>query len=359
MTRRIASFPHMGDYAYVFKDLAHLLDCEPRIAPPITKRTLEIGAKHSPEFVCLPFKYNLGNFIEAIEDGADVIIQAGGGCRFGYYAAVQEAICHDIGYDVDFIQLSSEVDISSIVRFMRRHNKHISAREMKRVINLTWGKLRALDAIEDVMRKNLGFEVEAGAHDTVYKEFLSALTEAPHKDAVERIEREAREAFAAISIDKPENPMRVAVVGELYVLMEPFSNMDVERQLAARGVEVHRFCNVTGIIDNTIAGYPHVQRMLDTTQPYLEFNPGAEGAYSVYYTLKLMEEGFDGIIHVKPFGCMPEVTAMSALQRISRERTFPILFLSYDVQTSGTGVLTRLEAFCDMLSMRRKEPINA
>jgi predicted nucleotide-binding protein (sugar kinase/HSP70/actin superfamily) len=359
MTRRIASFPHMGDYAHVFKDLAHLLDCEPRIAPPITKRTLEIGAKHSPESVCLPFKYNLGNFIEAIEDGADVIIQAGGGCRFGYYAAVQEAICHDIGYDVDFIQLSNEVDIASIVRFMRRHNKRVSAREMKRVINLTWRKLRALDATEDIMRKNLGFEVQAGAHDEVYKTFLGALTDAPDNDAVEEIEREAREAFGAIAIDKPENPLRVAVVGELYVLMEPFSNMDVERQLAARGVEVHRFCNVTGIIDSAIAGYPHVQRMLETTEPYLEYNPGAEGAYSVYYTLKLMDEGFDGVIHVKPFGCMPEVTAMSALQRISRERTFPILFMSYDVQTSGTGVLTRLEAFCDMLTMRRKEAINA
>ena len=50
-----------------------------------------------------------------------------------------------------------------------------------------------------------------------------------------------------------------------------------------------------------------------------------------------MDEGFDGMVHVKPFGCMPEVTAMSALQRISRERTFPILFMSYDVQTSEHG----------------------
>lgn len=349
----------MGNYAHVFKDLAHLLDCEPRIAPPITKRTLEIGAKHSPEFVCLPFKYTLGNFIEAIEQGADVIVQAGGGCRFGYYAEVQEAICQDLGYEVDFIQLSSAVDIGSVVRFLRRHNKRISAREMKRVINLTWQKLHALDAVEDVMRKNIGFETRAGAHDTLFGSFLDALSNAEDKVSVDRLERETRHALELVPIDKPERPLRVAIVGELYVLMEPFSNMDVERYLATRGVEVHRFCNVTGIIDRAIEGYPHIQRMLDTTEPYLTYDPGAEGAYSVYYTLKLIDEGFDGIVHVKPFGCMPEVSAMSALQRISRERTFPILFMSYDVQTSSTGVLTRLEAFCDMLSMRRKEPINA
>lgn len=359
MTRRVASFPHMGNYAHVFKDLAHLLDCDPHVAPPITRRTLEIGAKYSPEFVCLPFKYNLGNFIEAIEEGADVIIQAGGGCRFGYYAEVQEAICHDLGYDVDFIQLSSAVDVASIVRFLRRHNKRISAREMRRVINLTWQKLHVLDAIEDVVRKNGGFEIEEGAYERAFESFLAALSEAPDKTSVEEVERQTRQTLSAIPIDKPERPMRVAVVGELYVLMEPFSNMDVERYLAKRGVEVHRFCNVTGIIDRAIEGYPHIHRLLETTAPYLTYDPGAEGTYSVYYTLKLMDEGFDGVVHVKPFGCMPEVSAMSALQRISRERTYPILFMSYDVQTSSTGVLTRLEAFCDMLTMRRKELTNA
>ena len=350
----------MGNYAHVFKELARLLDCDPLVAPPITKRTLEIGAKHSPEFVCLPFKYNLGNFLEAIEQGADVIVQAGGGCRFGYYAEVQQAICHDIGHDVDFIQLSSEVDVTSVVRFMRRHNKRVSAREMKRVIDLTWQKLHVLDAIEDTVRKNVGFEVEKGAYEALFDRFLIDLADnTPDKASVEKLERETVEALAAIPIDKPERPLRVAIVGELYVLMEPFSNMDVERYLATRGIEVHRFCNVTGIIDHAIAGYPAIQRMLDTTEPYLKYNPGAEGAHSVYYTLKLMDEGFDGVVHVKPFGCMPEVTAMSALQRISRDRTYPILFMSYDVQTSGTGVITRLEAFCDMLAMRRKEPVNA
>jgi benzoyl-CoA reductase/2-hydroxyglutaryl-CoA dehydratase subunit BcrC/BadD/HgdB len=56
---------------------------------------------------------------------------------------------------------------------------------------------------------------------------------------------------------------------------------------------------------------------------------------------------------------MPEVNAMSALQRISRERSFPVLFMSYDAQTSETGVLTRVEAFCDMIEMRRKGKVGA
>jgi len=50
---------------------------------------------------------------------------------------------------------------------------------------------------------------------------------------------------------------------------------------------------------------------------------------------------------------------MGVLQRVSRERSFPILFMSYDAQTSEAGVLTRLEAFCDVLTMRRQETVHA
>lgn len=33
---------------------------------------------YSPDFVCVPFKYNLGNFIETLDNGANILVQAGG-----------------------------------------------------------------------------------------------------------------------------------------------------------------------------------------------------------------------------------------------------------------------------------------
>ena len=36
-----------------------------------SKRTAELGARYSPEFVCTPFKLTLGTFIETLEKGAD------------------------------------------------------------------------------------------------------------------------------------------------------------------------------------------------------------------------------------------------------------------------------------------------
>src|SRR5690348_334991 len=92
MPERIVTFPHMGNYYIAEKTIAKLFGDEVLPPPRITKRTLELGAKHSPESVCIPFKYTLGNFIEALDNGANFILQAGAGCRMGMYGEIQKII---------------------------------------------------------------------------------------------------------------------------------------------------------------------------------------------------------------------------------------------------------------------------
>ena len=82
MNKKIVSFPHLGDYyipiEYLLKKTTNLKVVP---SPPITKKTIDLGSKYSPDFVCIPFKYNLGNFIETLDNGANILLQAGGGCR--------------------------------------------------------------------------------------------------------------------------------------------------------------------------------------------------------------------------------------------------------------------------------------
>lgn len=108
VNKYIVSFPHMGNYyvpvKYLFK---HIFSSEIMVPTPITNKTIELGSKYSPDFVCTPFKYTLGNFIESLEKGANVLIQAGGGCRYGYYSELQEQILKDLGYDFIFVNLIS------------------------------------------------------------------------------------------------------------------------------------------------------------------------------------------------------------------------------------------------------------
>ena len=98
---KIITFPHIGSYYIPIKYLIEKTTlCKVIVPPKITKKTIELGSKYSPDYVCVPFKYNLGNFIESIELGANVVLQAGGGCRYGYYAELQEQILKDLGYDI-------------------------------------------------------------------------------------------------------------------------------------------------------------------------------------------------------------------------------------------------------------------
>ncbi|MBA4370713.1 MAG: hypothetical protein C0418_03935 [Coriobacteriaceae bacterium] len=348
------TFPHMGDYWIGFKALAEELDCEVVVPPKMTARTLEIGTRHSPEFVCVPFKYNLGNFIEAIEMGANTIVQAVGGCRFGYYGEVQAAILNDLGYDVRFVRFDAGRSVLGVIRdFRDKMCPQLSLRRVKDAFVLARRKGAAIDAVQDFLRKNLGFQVGDGDMENIEVRFLSRLEAAATLRDIDALRDETLAEMNAVPLVRPDHQLRVGVVGEIYLLMEPFSNCDVERQLSLRGVEVHRHLTMTAMIQHSIEGYRHVDDLIARSGGWVRHHIGAHGTESVSMTHEFMEDGFDGVVHLKPFGCMPEVNAMAIMQKMSRERTFPILFLSYDSQTAEAGVRTRIEAFCDMLEMRK------
>ena len=104
MTKKIISFPNLANYDVPVKFLFEkLTDYEVRKSPPMTRKTLELGSKYSPDYVCMPFKYTLGNYIESLDNGANILIQAGGGCRFGYYFELQKKILEDLGYKFKYI----------------------------------------------------------------------------------------------------------------------------------------------------------------------------------------------------------------------------------------------------------------
>lgn len=352
--RRI-TYPHLGSYAVAFKPIAALIG-EVVVPPPITRRTIELGCAHSPESACIPFKYNLGNFIEALERGANVLVQAGGGCRYGYYGEVQQRILKRLGYTFTFLKLGGNCNLITAARMLKAFEPRLSYYpQIFRAFRLAYRRLKCIDAVEASLRLTVGFEKEQGAGERLHARLLAELDRASTVEDVEELEETCRRAVRAIETDKPPRPLRVGVIGEFYVVIEPFSNFFLEKELARRGMEVHRFVTVTSVLHDALSFGRSNKRHLEHARPYLKHHIGAHGTESVAVAHRLIREGFDGIIHLKPFGCMPEVSAMSALQRMAREYRFPILHFSFDALTSETGVKTRLEAFYDMLMMRNKK----
>ncbi|MEK7331893.1 MAG: 2-hydroxyacyl-CoA dehydratase, partial [Nitrospirota bacterium] len=88
---------------------------------------------------------------------------------------------------------------------------------------------------------------------------------------------------------------------------------------------------------------------------YLQNSVGGHALDSVAYSIHCADEGYDGMIHLCPSGCMPEVSVRPILKRVSKDKNIPILEMSYDEHTCSVGIATRLEAFADVLMERRKK----
>lgn len=87
----------------------------------------------------------------------------------------------------------------------------------------------------------------------------------------------------------------------------------------------------------------------------MKYTIGADGLDNIYRAKKLIDEGYDGLIHIKPFGCTPEVGAIPIIKKVCSDNKMPIIFFSFDTQTSEEGIKTRLEAFYDMLKMKKED----
>lgn len=343
------SFPHMGDYhmpiARFLRDL--FPESEIFACPPTTQKTIELGARHSPDFVCSPFKYNMGNYIEALDAGANVLFQTGMGCRYGYYGEVQQQILRDLGYDFDFICLSREkARLGAAFAQCRKLNPRLTRAAFVRALLEALGRISVMDRLDYVLRERIGFELVPGSFERHKKNMLAELDGSDSLAQIRGVYRKYRNIYRSIPVNAP--CLRVGIVGELFTLMEPFSNHYLEKQLAAHGIAVSRKMSVMFLL------FGKRDRLtLRRTGEFLRHTVGANGVDSVAQCLDYVRRGYDGVIHIKSFGCTPELSAQPALINISKNTGIPILHMSFDTATCAAGVQTRIEAFADMIKMAR------
>ena len=90
-------------------------------------------------------------------------------------------------------------------------------------------------------------------------------------------------------------------------------------------------------------------------RPYLPQLIGGHGQNSVGDVIRYARMGYDGVVQLAPFTCIPEIVAKSLMPHLSREYNIPVLTLFIDEQTGRTGAETRLEAFVDLMEQRREK----
>lgn len=345
----------MGDYAIpVYYLLSHIVSI-PIIKPKkITNQTIEIGTKYSPEFICTPFKYTIGTLIEGLEQGATILLQAGGGCRYGYYAELQEQILKDLGYQFRYYNFvtAGKTDIKQIYKMLKEMDPKFSVCKALYYVTITKQMVKYMDLMDHYIRENIGFEVTKGSFQKIKEEMLKQFSKVNNHIKLKYLYHKYKRKMKQIEINKPEKVLKVGIIGELYTIMEPFSNYELERNLANMHIQIKRFTNVHYLL---FEKSKKSKKYVKYSKEYIRYQMGADAADNIGRAKYLCEKGYDGIIHIKSAFCTPEIGAMPIISKVCQDYKVPVLFFSFDSSTSEVGFQTRLEAFYDMLEMRRKQ----
>lgn len=350
--RKKVAFPRFNHYDYPIRYIVEQgLEAQFILLPPATKETAELGSRYSPDYACAPFKHSLGSLIEALEAGAEVLVETGGLCRLDYYGELQKEIIRELGYKCEFINLAEYMGgkKKEWLKLARHLSPKLNPAKLATGVYEGVKMAEYIDEIEALYYQNAGFEAVKGSYKKVYRQFLLEMQIAENNSEIKAAYQKAKQQMDALEQKIPENPVRIGIVGEYYTIMDEHSNQFLQEKLIRLGASVHRFMNVTNC---------HFRAKESALRPrireYADYSMGPTTTWTINSALDYAKRGFDGIVHVKSFGCTPEMDAIPVLQNISRDYHIPILYLSYDMQDSDTGLDTRLEAFYDMLERKKK-----
>lgn len=358
------TFPHLGNVYIAGKAFLEELGHEVITPPVCSRKTLEIGSKHSPEMMCMPFKIFIGNYIESIEKGADTILITGscGPCRFGLYPIIQEDILKKLGYDVDIIVFDAIGEgadklKTNINKILNAKSKRDIYKSSKLALNL----IRSADDLSQLSNEVRAYAINKKDVDKIMNDYYSNAVETHGAEGLLKLIKNTELKLGEVSIDKDINPLKIGIIGEIYTIIEPFANLEIEKKLGDLNVLVEKSLTPTIWLQHHVFSYPfgskHENMKYKLAKPYLKNPFGGHGRETVGSAIYYKNRGFDGAIQILPLNCMPEIVAKSVLKTVERDKNFPIMTLVVDEMTGEAGYLTRIEAFIDLINKRREKCI--
>lgn len=300
------------------------LDYEVVTSLPTTKLSLDLGVREAVNDACLPIKLYHGHVAE-LKDKCDILFIPR---MVSVRRLDSETFCPK------FLGLPDMI-INSIEGLPRIIDEKV---DLGKGILPFWRLCSKIAA--DLDRRGLKVIHAYRKGNRVQKTFNEYLAAGiPAEEAIEA-------AISGMSYQNPVYPepdINLAIIGYPYVIYDSFVNVGLFNKLAEMGIKPWTVEMIPP--DRLDAQGKELPKNLF----WFFSNRAIRG--TLYY---LNEKKVDGIIHVTAFGCGPDamVDKLMELEAKNYART-PFLTLSLDEHTGEAGVLTRIEAFVDMLRLRR------
>jgi len=385
---RVIYVPFMDHHHRVMAAAMRHHKVEAVAMPTSDAQSVDLGRQHTSGKECFPCIVTTGDILKALRSpgfepsrSAFFMPSAMGPCRFGQYSKFHRVLLDDLGYgDVPIVELDQAStegyhgDLGSLGPRFRK---------------LAWSGIILIDLLQKICRETRPYERSQGDCDALYEHFLGRI-----EAAVERGEdllplgREIVASFRSIPVDRSQQKPRVGIVGEIYVRCNPHCNNYICRKLEALGAEVclppleewvdyiayerktdtlaardyrgylieritdffqeRELRRVTRPFRGALRKFTYeadIGKIIALAEPYLNFAIRGEAILSMGRAVEYVQHGFDGVVNVIPFNCMPGTIVEALLERYRRfHPDMPILKMTYDGLTH-LGEDTRIEAF--------------
>ncbi len=353
--------PRMGRYSALLKRLieealqdegVHHVRLE--LAPPITRRTVDRGTACMDENICLPAKITLGNILDMHDDGIDTVVEWDqcGDCRQKAYWIMHSSILRQQGVDMKIHPIQPMNAMGWLDEVLGGLPKRRSRRLIRAILRNLW------------------------ASD------------------VATMEAQARKLEQA----NAEGTPKIGVCGEIYTVLEPAANLELLQRLKRSGAYVHNALPLSqfmyhylldtggGVIgrgtrqkmkwavgfaylgmwreirdwclgqmerpDVDVRLYHRAKMEADAYLP--KEGVGGHGKESIAWTIYYALAGFDSVVHIMPFPCMPEATVSVLVDEVARDYGISVNHFVFDQQFGEQNVITRAEALVNMVRFRRQ-----
>ncbi len=174
------------------------------------------------------------------------------------------------------------------------------------------------------------------------------------KEWSDRINRLALKDLFRLDIPTPSqekrSTLRVAFIGHPYNLFDPDINKDVLTLTKQLGIE---------ILTPDYLSEKEIDREVSGLSKEIYWSSGREIVGALFHFLK---GGVDGVIFLTSFKCGIDALLQEFIKRslkIRKEPTIPFLVLSFDEHTGREGLVTRLEAFRDLIESQKESQSKA
>jgi len=316
-------------YVPLWKTFFEELDFEVIISEKTNTQIVEKGGRYAIDEICIPLKLYYGHVLDLMEKKVDYLfIPRYISTTLGTYMCPKFIGLPDlIRGTVDDVPPFIEMDID-----MRKKPKWLSAFETARRLGRSVSKIKnayeqavkSFHNFRDVMVKGYSFQQAIG---------LS------RKDPETIPEKK-----------KGDKAATIAVIGHGYNVHDPFINMDLLKMIQKMNADVVVLENLPleifekqTVITNTLKNYWGNEEEILSAINYL-----------------FEKKNIDGIVFICSFCCGPDSLIDEIITRDAKKLDLPYICLVLDEHSGKAGVVTRVEAFVDMIIRRkRNQKLNA